>query len=59
MATQERAQVAEIHGDFMRQASLPPLFADFLHPNDAGYQIIQQAFFRAITQPLPGASARR
>ena len=57
MATQERAQVAEIHGDFMRQASLPPLFADFLHPNDAGYQILQQAFFRAITQPLPGASA--
>jgi len=57
MAAQERAQVAEIHGDFMRQASLPPLFFDFLHPNDAGYQIIQQAFFRAITQPLPGASA--
>jgi lysophospholipase L1-like esterase len=57
MAAQERAQVAEIHGDFMRQPSLPPLFFDFLHPNDAGYQVIQQAFFRAITQPLPGASA--
>jgi lysophospholipase L1-like esterase len=57
MAAQERAQVAEIHGDFMRQPSLPPLFHDFLHPNDAGYQVIQQAFFRAITQPLPGAAA--
>jgi hypothetical protein len=41
----------------MREPSLPPLFFDFLHPNDAGYQVIQQAFFRAITQPLPGASA--
>ncbi len=57
MAAQERAQVAEVHGDFMREPSLPPLFFDFLHPNDSGYQIIQQAFFRAITQPLPGASA--
>jgi lysophospholipase L1-like esterase len=57
MAAQERAQVAEIHGDFMRQPSLPPLFADFLHPNDQGYQLISQAFLRAITQPLPGASS--
>lgn len=57
MAAQERAQVAEIHGDFLKQPSLPPLFADFLHPNDQGYLVITQAFFRAITQPLPGASA--
>ncbi len=57
MVAQERAQLAEIHGDFMRQPSLPPLFADFLHPNDRGYQVIQQAFFRAITQPLPAAAA--
>jgi lysophospholipase L1-like esterase len=57
MAAQERAQVAEIHGDFLKQPSLPPLFSDFLHPNDQGYQLISQAFFRAITQPLPGAAA--
>jgi len=57
MAAAERVPVAEIHGDFLKQPSLPPLFADFLHPNDAGYQLVSQAFFRAITQPLPGASA--
>jgi lysophospholipase L1-like esterase len=57
MAAAERAQVAEIHGDFLMQASLPPLYADFLHPNDAGYALVSQAFFRAITQPLPGATA--
>lgn len=57
MAAQERAPVAEIHGDFLKQPSLPPLFFDFLHPNDQGYTLIQQAFFRAITQPLPGAAA--
>lgn len=57
MAAQERVQIAEIHGDFLKQPSLPPLFADFLHPNDAGYALISQSFFRAITQPLPGAAA--
>lgn len=56
MAAQERAQVAEIHGDFMKQPSLPPLYADFLHPNDAGYAIMSQSFLRAITQPLAGAA---
>jgi lysophospholipase L1-like esterase len=57
MAAAERVPVAEIHGEFMKQPSLPPLFEDFLHPNDRGYQLISQAFFRAITQPLAGASA--
>jgi acyl-CoA hydrolase len=57
MAAQERAQVAEIHGDFLKQPSLPPLFDDFLHPNDRGYTLVAQAFFRAITQPLPGGAA--
>jgi lysophospholipase L1-like esterase len=57
MAAQQRAQVAEIHGDFLKQPSLPPLFFDFLHPNDQGYALISQSFFRAITQPLPGAAA--
>jgi len=57
MAASERAPVAEIYGDFMKQSSLPPLYYDFLHPNDRGYQVITQAFFRAITQPLAGTSA--
>ncbi len=57
MAAAERVPVAEIHGEFLKQPSLPPLFEDFLHPNDQGYQLISQVFFRAITQPLAGASA--
>ena len=57
MAASERCPVAEIYGDFMKQPSLPPLYFDFLHPNDRGYQLISQAFFRAITQPLAAASA--
>jgi len=57
MAAQEHAQIAEIHGDFLKQPSLPALFDDFLHPNDQGYALMSQSFFRAITQPLPGAAA--
>jgi lysophospholipase L1-like esterase len=52
MARQERAAVAEVHGDFLKQASLPALFGDYLHPNDAGFQVMAKSFFDAITKPL-------
>jgi len=60
MAKEERAPVAEVHGDFLKQSSLPSLFADYLHPNDAGFRLITSSFFTAITRP-PSASgsARR
>jgi acyl-CoA thioesterase-1 len=59
MAKQEGAALAEVHGDFLKQPSLPPLFDDFLHPNDEGYRVIARAFFTAITQPLaPSGSGR-
>jgi lysophospholipase L1-like esterase len=59
MAKQERVPIAEIHGSFLKQASLPALYYDFLHPNDAGYQLIAQAFFDAITKPLSTTSSGR
>jgi lysophospholipase L1-like esterase len=52
MARQERAPIAEVHGDFMKQSSLPPLFSDYLHPNDAGYRVMSRSFFDAVTKPL-------
>jgi lysophospholipase L1-like esterase len=60
MAKEERAAVAEIHGDFLKQPSLPPLFADYLHPNDTGYRVLASSFFAAITKPVSASgSARR
>ena len=59
MARQERAPIAEVHGDFLKQSSLPSLFDDFLHPNDDGYRVISQAFFNAITKPLSTSSSGR
>ena len=52
MAAQERVAVAEIHGNFLKQPSLSALFADDKHPNDAGYQLIAQSFFDALTRPV-------
>jgi acyl-CoA thioesterase I len=57
MARQQGAPVADVHAEFLKQASLPPFFTDFLHPNDAGFQLISRAFFAAITQPISATSS--
>jgi lysophospholipase L1-like esterase len=59
MAKQERAVIAEVHGDFLKQPSLPPLFEDFLHPNDTGFRLIARSFFDAITKPVSASGSRR
>jgi lysophospholipase L1-like esterase len=59
MAKQQNVAVAEVHGDFLKQPSLAALFDDFVHPNDAGYQVMAQAFFRAITQPISASGSAR
>jgi lysophospholipase L1-like esterase len=59
MAKQEGAPVAEVHGAFLKQPSLPPLFTDFLHPNDTGFQLIGHAFFDAITRPIAASGSGR
>ena len=57
MARQERAPIAEVHGDFLKQPSLSALFADDKHPNDQGYLVMSRSFFDAITKPLAGSAA--
>jgi lysophospholipase L1-like esterase len=50
MAREEGAILADLHAAFPSQESeLPDLFADHVHPNDDGYELIADAFFRAIT----------
>jgi lysophospholipase L1-like esterase len=56
LAQEEQVPVAEVHAEFSSQPSLPPLFNDFLHPNNDGYHLIANAFFEAITRPYPAAS---
>jgi len=59
MARQERAPIAEVHGDLLKQPSLSALFKDDKHPNDAGYRVIARAFFDAITKPLSASASGR
>ncbi len=59
MAKQEGAPVADVHGEFLKEASLAALFDDYLHPNDTGFQVIKRAFFGAITRPIAASGSAR
>ena len=60
MAQQERVPLADVNAEFKANpAGLVPLFADDVHPNDAGYQLLAQAWFKAITRGRAAASASR
>jgi len=53
MAREQGAILADLHAAFMAEAGdhLESLFSDYVHPNDHGYQVMAQEFFRAITTP--------
>lgn len=52
LARQERVPLADPHALFLREAAPSSLFVDHIHPNDRGYELMAEAFFRAITTPL-------
>lgn len=56
MAREEGAVVADVHAAFLKQQNVPSLFSDQVHPNQAGYAVIAQAFLDAIVHgELPPA----
>lgn len=57
MARELRVPVADINDAFTRQASLPALFADFLHPNEQGYALMAQTWSQTITRPVTSTSS--
>jgi lysophospholipase L1-like esterase len=56
MAREEGAAVADLHAAFLRESDVPGLFADHVHPNDRGYRVIANEFFRALTRPASAAA---
>ncbi|HVR70219.1 MAG TPA: SGNH/GDSL hydrolase family protein [Vicinamibacteria bacterium] len=54
MAREEGALLVDVHAAFMRQAALPPLFADHVHPSDEGRQLLAETFFEAIAHGRSG-----
>ena len=59
LAATEGVVVADLEALFLRQPSLPALFTDHIHPNDAGYEVMAQAFFEAIVHPPTAAAGFR
>jgi lysophospholipase L1-like esterase len=59
MAAQEGVPVADVHAAFVRDANghLEDLFVDLVHPNDRGYRLIANEFFKAITTRSTGSSS--
>ena len=57
MARAEGAVIADLEAAFLREPTLRNLYSDHIHPNDAGYEIMSQVFFEAITQPSTAAAS--
>jgi len=57
LAQEQKVTLADLNADFKAAGSLPALFADDVHPNDAGYQLIAQGWWKAITRARSAAAS--
>ncbi len=57
LGAQEQVLVADLNAELKAAGNLPSLFADDVHPNDAGYQVLAQAWFKAITRGRAAAAS--
>ena len=49
--------VADMNADFKAAGNVASLFADDVHPNDAGFHILAQGWFKAITRGRAAAAS--
>lgn len=57
MAAAENVLLADMEKAFLATPNLSGLFADHVHPNDAGYEIMAAVWFKTITTPRSAAAA--
>lgn len=57
LAQEQKVTLADLNADFKAAGSLPALFADDVHPNDAGYQVMAQGWWKAITRARSAAAS--
>ena len=57
LAREQNVTLADLNAEFKASGNLPTLFADHVHPNDAGYQVMAQGWFKAITQARSAAAS--
>jgi lysophospholipase L1-like esterase len=48
--------LADTHAAFMADRDPSRLFSDGIHPNERGYELMAEVFFRAITEPRASAA---
>jgi lysophospholipase L1-like esterase len=57
LAQQENIICADLSADFKAAGNLTALFDDHVHPNDAGYEVMAQGWFKAITRSRAAAAS--
>jgi lysophospholipase L1-like esterase len=57
MANEEGALYVDTYSAFMRQPNLRALFADHIHPNEVGHQLMANTFFDALTRPRSASAS--
>lgn len=57
MAPQEGALLVDLYAAFERTGSISTYMTDHVHPNDAGYEVIAEAYFQALTRARGTGSA--
>jgi lysophospholipase L1-like esterase len=57
LAREENVVLADLNADFKAAGSLSALYDDDVHPNDAGYQVLAQGWFKAITRARAAAAS--
>jgi lysophospholipase L1-like esterase len=57
LGQEQRITIADLNADFKAAGNLPALFDDDVHPNDAGYQVMAQGWWKAITRARSAAAS--
>jgi lysophospholipase L1-like esterase len=57
LAQEQRVTLADLNAEFKAAGNLGALYSDDVHPNDAGYQVMAQGWFKAITRARSAAAS--
>jgi lysophospholipase L1-like esterase len=57
LAQEQQVLLCDMNAEFKAQPNLASLYADSVHPNDAGYQVMAQGWFKAITRGRAAAAS--
>jgi lysophospholipase L1-like esterase len=59
LAQRRQVLLADLNAEMKAGGNLAGLFVDDVHPNDAGYQVVAQGWFKAISRSRSAAGSAR